>query len=180
MTEQLSDVAEGYSRLAQSARISVAEVVPTERPNLHGSDGIREPMSGHAQRIAARISHHVPFPSSRPRKTASASMADSLSGTICSPFLVLGMMATRPARSTFSQTKSRYIEERRKPVCRAKSKPGQSLCRQYPHVNISERMLAAMVQLGDRLGLSPASRARIQVPDLGKPTSVVAAQLLGD
>lgn len=52
--------------------------------------------------------------------------------------------------------------------------------RQYPQVNISERCVALMLACGDRLGLNPSARSRIQIPDGDKLKTGVGARLLGD
>jgi P27 family predicted phage terminase small subunit len=49
---------------------------------------------------------------------------------------------------------------------------------QYPHVNIAERSEVLLMQMGDRLGLSPAARARLFVSKVDQTTSL-AKQLLG-
>ena len=57
---------------------------------------------------------------------------------------------------------------------------GKKVRRQYPQVAVSERCGALMMAIGDRLGLNPSARSRIQIPDGERPQSGVAARLLGD
>jgi len=69
-----------------------------------------------------------------------------------------------------------YLKERGTTYAEA----GNKVYRQYPQVSISERCVALMLACGDRLGLSPSARSRIQIADNGKPQTRVAVRLLGD
>lgn len=56
---------------------------------------------------------------------------------------------------------------------------GKKVRRQYPQVAVSERCGALMMAIGDRLGLNPSARSRIQIPDGdSRPLGGVAARLL--
>lgn len=60
-----------------------------------------------------------------------------------------------------------------------KAEDGRIKClQQFPHVNISRDMAVLMMQIGDRLGMSPSSRSRISVPEWNPSDEEVAAKRL--